>query len=235
VQLARIARDAGARRFVFVSSNAAHGAGKNAADILTEEQPCRPLSHYGRSKAEAEEQLLKMHAPGQFDVVVLRPCMFYGPPVPQRHIDVFNRIRAGRLPLVGSGQYARSLTYIDDLVAGTRTALTHPAAAGEVFYFCDSQVYTTLSVCEAMAAALGVPARFIRIPAFSASLAYGVDCALAKLGLYSMNFHLLGEANWHVGCSNAKARRLLGYGSSVEVFEGYRRAVAWCRAQGRLG
>ena len=44
-----------------------------------------------------------------------------------------------------------------------------------------------------------------------------------------MNFHLLGEANWNVGCSSRKAQEVLGLKPSVDVFEGYRRAVAWCR------
>jgi len=191
--------------------------------------PCKPLSHYGRSKYEAEQGLFKLHEPGVFDVVIARPCMFYGPPVPARHVDIFKRIQQGRLPMVGDGNYARSLSFIDDLVAGILLCLTHENAPGEIFNLCDERVYTTREVCEAMAAALNVAPRFMRIPAFTSSLAYGVDCSLAALGFYSMPFHLLGEANWNVGCSNRKAVERLGYKTSVDIFEGYRRAVDWCR------
>jgi nucleoside-diphosphate-sugar epimerase len=227
--LARAAKAVGVRRFVFVSSNAAQGAADSREQLLAEDMLCKPLSHYGRSKHEAEQGLLKLHAPGVFDVVIARPCMFYGPPVPARHVDIFKRIQRGRLPMVGDGNYARSLTFIDDLVAGILLCLSHESAPGEVFNLCDERVYTTREVCEAMAAALKVPPRFFRIPAFSASIAYGVDCSLAALGLYSMPFHLLGEANWNVGCSSRKAVERLGYKTSVDVFEGYRRAVEWCR------
>jgi nucleoside-diphosphate-sugar epimerase len=234
LKLARAAKSAGARRFVFVSSNAAQGAADDPAALLDEAMPCKPLSHYGRSKFEAEQALLSLHDAGRFDIVIARPCMFYGPPVPARHIDIYRRIVHGRLPLVGGGCYARSLSYIDDLVAGVNLCLTHGAAAGEIFNLCDERVYTTLEVCEAMAAALGVTPRYLRIPGFSASVAYGIDCTFAAAGFYSMNFHLLGEANWNVGCSNRKAVERLGYRTTVDVFEGYRRAIAWCREKGLL-
>jgi nucleoside-diphosphate-sugar epimerase len=107
--------------------------------------------------------------------------------------------------------------------------MTHPKAAGEIFNLCDARPYTTREVCEAMAAALGVPARFTPLPSVAATVAYGIDSALAACGLYSMNFHLLGEANWNVGCSSRKAQEVLGFKPTVDVFEGYHRAVAWCK------
>ncbi len=60
-------------------------------------------------------------------------------------------------------------------------------------------------------------------------LSGGLDSALAACGIYSMNFHLLGEANWNVGCSPKKAMERLGFAPTVDVLEGYRRAVAWAR------
>jgi nucleoside-diphosphate-sugar epimerase len=232
--LARAAKENGVRRFVYVSSNAAQGAADSPTTLLTEDMPCKPLSHYGRSKFEAEQGLLKLHEAAKFDVVIVRPCMFYGPPVPQRHIDVFKRIQNGRLPLVGGGNYARSLSYVDDLADGIILAMTHANAPGEIFNLCDAQAYTTRQVCEAMAAALGVAPKFLPLPGLSASVAYGIDCALAACGIYSMNFHLLGEANWNVGCSSAKAREKLGFAPKVDVMEGYRRAVAWARERNLL-
>ncbi len=66
---------------VFLSSTAAQGRVKSAAQPLTEEMPCRPYSAYGKSKHEAELGLLKLAVPGSFDVVIVRPGPFYGTPV----------------------------------------------------------------------------------------------------------------------------------------------------------
>ena len=227
--LAKIAKAAGVRRFVYVSSNAAQGAASSRSQVLTESMPSKPLSHYGISKYQAEQGLLAMHQPGVFEVVIARPCMFYGPPVPARHVDIFKRIKYGRLPLVGGGLYDRSLSYVDDLAAGIILCLNHPRAAGEVFTLCDSRVYSTLEVCEAMAAALTVKPCYLRLPSICATTAWIIDRALNSVGLYNMPFHLLSEANWNVGCSNRKAAELLGFAPTVDIKEGYRRAVAWCR------
>jgi nucleoside-diphosphate-sugar epimerase len=52
VRLARIARDAGVRRFVFASSCSIYGAA--GSDWRDERGPISPVGPYGRSKAEAE-------------------------------------------------------------------------------------------------------------------------------------------------------------------------------------
>jgi nucleoside-diphosphate-sugar epimerase len=136
--------------------------------------------------------------------------------------------------MVGSGNYARSLTHINNLVQACRLALTHPAAAGQTYYAADESAYTTRMVMEAMAEAVGVPLRCVHLPALAATVALAADLGLARLGIYSQALHLLGEANWHVGVSCAKAQRELGYRPTVALQEGMRQAVAWCRTKGLL-
>ena len=232
--LAQAARSAGVRRFVFISSNAAGGRCDSEHQVLTESDPPRPLSHYGRSKLLAEQGLMNMHKPGEFEIVILRPSMFYGPPVPERHIDVYRRILAGRMPMVGDGNYRRSITYIDNLVQATRLALVHSAASGEVFYAVDDPIYTTRAITEAMASALGVPLRVLRLPAVVAPLAFHADRVLASAGLYWQNLHLVGESDWNVALSCAKLKKRLSYSPAVTLEEGMRRAVDWCRKWGKL-
>lgn len=234
VRLARAARKAGVRRFVFISSNAAGGRSRSADHILTEQDKPQPLSHYGRSKWLAEQELMRMHAPGAFEVVVLRPSMFYGPPVPDRHIDVYRRIRDGRFPVIGSGRYRRSVTYIDHLVQAVMLACTRPQAAGQTYYVVDREPSTTLGICEAMAAALDVPLRKLWLPSVVGPVAYWSDRALAAAGFYWQTLHLVGESHWHVGISSAKLQSELGYQPAVTLEEGMKRAVQWCRQNGRL-
>jgi nucleoside-diphosphate-sugar epimerase len=231
-RLAEAAAEAGAGRFVFVSTNAAAGRSDSAGRLLTEDDPARPLSHYGRSKWLAEAAL---HAlPGPMERVSLRPSMFHGPPVPRRHVELFRRVVHGRMPLVGGGKYARSVTHIDHLVQGVRLALFHPAAAGRTYYIADPKVYTTREVVEAMARALGVRPRWIHLPGFSASVAHEMDTQVARLGAYWQTLHLVGEANWHVGVSVDRARRELGYDPRFDIDHGMREAVEWCRREGLL-
>lgn len=232
--LARAAKAAGVRRFVFVSSNAAAGRCESASQVLTEADPPRPLSHYGRSKWLAEQGLMELHQPVGFEVAILRPSMFYGPPVPDRHVDVYRRILSGRMPVVGDGNFRRSITYIDNLVAAVRLAMTHPAASGETFFVVDEPVYTTRKITEAMASALGVSLKELPLPYLAGPVAYRADRILAAAGIYWKNLHLVGEGHWHVALSCAKLKEKLGWKPAVELEEGMRRAVAWCRQRGKL-
>jgi nucleoside-diphosphate-sugar epimerase len=234
LRLARAARAAGVQRFVFISSNAAGGRCESEDQVLTESDSAKPLSHYGRSKWLAEQGLMQMHRPNEFEVTVLRPSMFYGPPVPDRHIDVYRRILAGRMPMIGSGDYRRSITFIDNLVQAVRLAIVHPAAGGEIFYVVDDPIYTTRTITEAMASALGVPLKVLRLPAIVGPVAYSADRLFASAGLYWQNLHLVGESHWHVALSCAKLKRLLGYSPDVALAEGMTRAVDWCRSSGRF-
>jgi nucleoside-diphosphate-sugar epimerase len=234
IALAAAAKAAGVKRFVFLSSNAAGGASASASEVLTEDVPARPLSRYGLSKLRAEDALHALHEPGRFEAVSLRPSMFYGPPVPQRHVDVYRRVKTGRMPLVGNGDYRRSVTHVDNLVQAVRLAMDKPQAAGQRYYVVDDEIATTRSIVEAMAEALGVVPRYIRLPALAGSLAYAADRALEAAGVYSAPVHLVGESNWHVAISSAKARRELGYAPARSLREGMREAVEWCVRTGKL-
>ena len=45
---------------------------------LEEDHPCRPFSHYGKSKREAEDWLLKQSLPNNKKIIILRPPMVHG-------------------------------------------------------------------------------------------------------------------------------------------------------------
>lgn len=222
----------GVERFVYISSNAAAGRAEQPGRILTEADPPHPRSHYGRSKLLAEQALLAQG--DKLQAVVLRPCMFYGPPVPPRHVEVYQRIIDGRMPLVGDGRFARSLSHIDNLVEGCWLALGHPHAPGEVYYITDRPVYTTRQIIEAMARALGCPLRLLRLPRSVGPMAHAADRLLGAAGIYWQTLHLVGESDWHVGVSCEKACRELGYRPAVELDAGMKQAVEWCLARGLL-
>src|SRR5580704_19450602 len=73
IGLARAARRAGARRFVFLSSIRAQ-TGPTAEEVLTEELESRPTDGYGKSKLAAERGLAELDV----DWVALRPVLVYG-------------------------------------------------------------------------------------------------------------------------------------------------------------
>jgi nucleoside-diphosphate-sugar epimerase len=139
----------GVRRFVYFSSSMVYG--EFESPVATEDQPLRPKGMYGTLKL-AGEMLVRTHQrlydlPG----TIIRPCALYGPRcisgrVTQRFVE---NARDGRPLLVeGTGAEAIDFTYIDDLVAGTRLAMTADAAINETFNLTCGRARTLLDLAR---------------------------------------------------------------------------------------
>lgn len=231
--IARAAVDAGVRRLVFVSSNAAAGFATPGRPMSEDDEP-RPLSHYGRSKLAGEQALWEVLEGSSTEGVVLRPTTFYGPGFPRRQLRAYRMARSGRPLVIGSGRNRVSMIYIDDLVDALRRALWVPGAAAHTCFVADAASYEWQEVFAAMAGAQGVSTRPRRLPGVVASLCGATDRVLSGLGRYSMMVHVAGEATRHMDCRIDRAREVLGFEPTVGLYEGVRRAVTWARDEGWL-
>jgi len=118
VSLARAAKEAGVRRFVFASSCSMYGAADGDA-LLAEDSPLRPLTPYAESKARSEEALATLSA-DDFVTVSMRNATVYGVS-PRLRLDiVLNNLAAwahvtGRIRLLSDGTSWRPLLHVRDL------------------------------------------------------------------------------------------------------------------------
>lgn len=83
VEVAKKAREAGVRQFIFMSTMAVYGEeGKIGEElVITRNTKPNPKTYYGKSKLEAEYELNRL-TNENFKVIVLRPPMVYGPNCP---------------------------------------------------------------------------------------------------------------------------------------------------------
>lgn len=166
-RLATQARDAGVRRFVFVSSVKANGEQTSISapfqpHVAVADDPA--LDDYGRSKARAELKLQELAVPGVFDVVIVRPPLVYGHGVRANFAALARAVALG-IPLpLGSIRNLRSLVYVENLVDFLATVLTHPNAINRIFLVSDGMDVSTPELVRRMAEALGVPARLLPCP-----------------------------------------------------------------------
>jgi len=123
------AREAGARRFVFVSTGGAiYGEGEGKALPLDEGAAAEPLSPYGQSKFAAEGYLGLYERLYGLSTVALRLGNVYGPrqdPLGEAGvIAIFcGKLRAGERPIVfGDGKQTRDYIYVGDVVAAALAA-----------------------------------------------------------------------------------------------------------------
>jgi nucleoside-diphosphate-sugar epimerase len=138
VRLARTAKQAGVRRFVYASSCSVYGLASNG-DYMDESSPTNPQSAYAQAKLNVERDL-KPLADGDFCVTLLRNATVYGPSPRMRFDIVLNDLCAlawtkRKIAMVSDGSPWRPIVHIEDVIKAVWCALEAPADAvnGEIF------------------------------------------------------------------------------------------------------
>ena len=222
----RVFEAARTARFVHVSSLAAAGPGED----VDETTPGRPLSLYGRSKKEGEDEIWTRR--GRIPVTVIRPPVVYGP----RDFGLFDlyvTVSKGLRPEIG-GPKRISIVHVRDLVEGIVQAADSPAGANEVFYLANGRTVEISEVMGVVARALGnrtlrvgIPDRVVR---FLGALVEDTASMLGKRSMFGRDKALeMTQKAWC--CSPAKAERLLGWKARVPLEAGMTDAVAWYRRE----
>jgi nucleoside-diphosphate-sugar epimerase len=232
------ARRHGAGRLVHVSSNSPYGANPTPDHRFTEESPQNPYLGYGRSKADAEALVRTAFERGDVESVVLRPPWFYGPFQPARQTQWIRTVRRGRFPLVGDGRNRRSMIFTGNLVHAVLRAEVAPEAAGNQYWVADGDPLDMREILATVRRALeaeGLPVSGgqPRLPRTAGVVAERLDAFLQARGRYSQALHVLGELKDTIACDIARARADLGYAPAVDLFEGMRASIRWCRERGQ--
>ncbi len=148
--LGRIAREAGCRRFVFVSSIAAMGFFDGPA---TPHSACAPVSAYGRAKRAAEESLLRMSTP-EFQVAVLRPPTVYGPGERYNFLSLARAVHSGLFRPIGRGDNVMPLCTAENVARACSAAAQGRVPPG-IHLVADVEPYTMQRIHRALTLALG--------------------------------------------------------------------------------
>lgn len=129
-RLARLAKRAGVRRFVFASSCSLYGA---ADRVLTETDAANPQTAYGRSKIMTEDALRVMAGAG-FCPVFLRNATAFGASPRMRFDIVVNSLTGfahttGRIQILGDGTPWRPLVHVRDMCQAMLRVLDAPESS----------------------------------------------------------------------------------------------------------
>ncbi len=126
VRLARLAKDAGTRRFLYASTCSVYGAA--GEDLVNEEAPLRPVTPYARSKVLVEEDLDRLADAG-FSPVYLRNATAFGFSPRLRADIVLNNlvgsaVLTGEVTVLSDGTPWRPLVHVLDIAEAFCAALT---------------------------------------------------------------------------------------------------------------
>src|SRR5258708_1349850 len=148
VNLIEAAVAGGVKRAVVVSSNSPCGCNPHPDHLFDELSPYRPYLNYGRSKMQMELAVSERQKRGGIETVIIRPPWFYGPNQPPRQTLFFKMIREGKMPIVGSGQNLRSMSYVDNLCQGLLLAAMTERANGQTYWIADKRPYAMHEIVD---------------------------------------------------------------------------------------
>ena len=227
-------RAAGVRRLVYTSTPSVV-LGSRDVEGADESLPYLDayLAAYPASKAEAERRVLAASS-ADLLTTALRPHLVWGPGDPHLVPRAIERARAGRLPIVGSGDNLLDATYIDNAAAAHVNAVDRLSAvadptqppAGRAYFIAQGEPLPMRDLLNSLLAAADVPPITRHIPF---RLAWTVGAVAERLHrvrgrgepvMTRLMAQQFAFAHWF---DLSAARRDLGYDPQVSTAEGLQR------------
>jgi nucleoside-diphosphate-sugar epimerase len=150
VRLARLAKEAGARRFLYASTCSVYGAA--GEDLVTETAPLRPLTPYARSKVRVEDDVAAI-ADDSFSPAFLRNATAFGFSPRLRADIVLNNlvghaVLTGEVRVLSDGTPWRPLVHARDIASAFLLALEAPISKIHCAAFNVGSESNNLTVAE---------------------------------------------------------------------------------------
>lgn len=149
VELATAARAQGVRKFIFVSSCKARYPAHSA---------------YARYKAEAETALRKLHEPGRFAVVCLRPASVYGRGMQGNLRGLLRMLSRPSLPAFVTSSTPLGLVSVQDLCRAILAALATEELPDQIWELADGHAYTLDELVRYVRSSSGLPQPALAVP-----------------------------------------------------------------------
>lgn len=214
-KLARAAAEGGVRRFVFISSVKAVGAGSRVP--YNETTPENPVDPYGISKLEAERAIKAIGEETGMETVILRLPLVYGPGVKANFLRLMKLVSKG-VPLpFGRVSNRRSMLYLGNLVDAVSLCLRHENAAGKTFLVSDGEDLSTPGLIRLISGAMDKSARLFPIPPGMLKVAGSLTGRRGEVD------RLLGSLQVDI----SRIRNVLKWEPPLTVKEGVAETVAW--------
>lgn len=233
------AKNAGIKRFVYISTVEAAGYGDGVNPRRESDVP-NPDNNYGRSKLQAEKIVLNGSWP--FECVVVRLPAVYGPGTFLIVPKLFGMVKRGFYPFIGSGNALMEFCHVGNAVQAIVLAGTRAEAAGELFYVADERSYSIKEVIAAIAAAMNKRVVMFHIPRWVAyALAWLWESATkifpfpplvspsSKKPFFTRETVWWTTRNVNI-VSTEKIRKMLGFAPSVSLLRGCDETWKWLKA-----
>jgi nucleoside-diphosphate-sugar epimerase len=191
------------------------------------------VTHYGRSKAAAED--LVLGARQQLPVSVLRPPAIYGPG-DTRLLALFRAAARGWVPLPGPTE-TTSIVHGDDCARALVAVLEREGPSGHHWFVDDGAVHSPEDLARHVGASVGRDPRVFRVPLPVLWTAAIVNEAGSRLlgrpaVLTRDKVRELSQRWW--ACDSGPLQAEVGWAPEIGFAEGAAATAAWYREAGWL-
>ncbi len=219
----------GVSHFVHCSTVCTYGVDYDWLPV-TEDHPLRPITGYGRKKAEADRAFLEAHYRENFPVTIIKPSTTYGPKTGLfrqigREFSWIDRIRKG-LPIVvcGDGRALHQFLHVDDAALCFAGVLGRERCLGRIYNMVRRGFVTWEDYHRAVMRVIGREVEMIGVP-----VADLVALSVPGVGLCSDIF-----SHNTIYSSDALVRDVPEFLPAVDLEEGIRRVLAAMDAEARI-
>lgn len=226
--LLRIAQKQDVKKMVVLSSLAAAGPSNKHGGPVSEADPMKPVSMYGRSKKQMEEMIHRV-AGDDISVTILRPSAVYGPREDQIY-SFFKMMDNHICPIIGDGERPRiSMVYVMDVVQSMLNAAEQSQPGVGTYFISGNELHTWNQIRETTTKVLGKKNIPIYIkPGLVKKIAGAIEKTASFFGSYPViNRDKANELVLEWTCSIEKAQRELGYTPKYSLAEGISRTIHW--------
>ena len=160
IDLAQKAKKQGVKQFIFMSTIAVYGS---ESGFINEKTPCNPKTYYGKSKQQAEFQLLLLEDEN-FKISIIRPPLVYGYNAPGNMKSLVSLVKKVSILPFSNIKNKRSMVYIGNL-AHLIDKIIKQEKEG-IFLASDDKAISTSKLIEMIAEELGKKIFLIEVPFF---------------------------------------------------------------------
>lgn len=224
--LVRLANRSGVKKMVVLSSLSASGPSNGTP--LTEKDPMKPISMYGKSKKKMEEMIHKVADP-DLSLTILRPPAVYGPRENQI-FTLFKMMSFGVAPLIGDGDKPEfSIIYVKDLVQAIYKAMIQKEKGVHTYFVSGIETTNLKKVNNIVQTVLGKKSISIHVkPKWVKKIAGLVETTSTFFGSYPVvNREKADEIVLEWICDHQKAKKELNYQPQYSLEEGISRTLRW--------
>ena len=193
----------------------------------TDDEPHRPVGEYGKNKSEIESTLIQTNGKDGLYTTILRPSYTTGEGAEYPGLlfdnSLPNRLKQG-LPVIimDEGKAAWAVAHVSDVARAFVNSLLNPKTYGQAYHVTSDEHTTWDGVYAEMAKAVGGKFSPVHIP---------TDWLYAQTPRRAMGVKYIYQ--YPSIFDNSKAKRDLGFKTTVPLVETWKRQFAWMEQTGK--